>query len=157
MPDEPVTPEAALHAKLRQAAAENLPGVVVDADGWTRMMCDGEAFYALPDCTACAGCGKDTHDTEFDETTVHIPGPPITVSGRRRQLCAWCGHVLDDLVLSRVGVEAGDPTVPVFPDGQLVRFDRGVAYALPYTAGDPLPDDCCAVRAAEPVEETSRG
>lgn len=139
MPDETTTPEAKaqladLRSKLQKAVTDRLAGVAVDD-----------------------GSGKDTHDSEFDATAVHIPAPPVTVSGRRRQLCAWCGHVLDDLVLSRVAVEAGDPVVPVWPAGQLVRFDGAVTAVVPYVDRDPLPDDCCALRRPETTEETSDG
>lgn len=70
---------------------------------------------------------------------VHFAGPYVTIGGRRRQLCAWCGHVLLDVQLA-----PGQEHEPWF-DVKLVRVEDGTTTRQPYTYGDPLPPGCCAL------------
>jgi hypothetical protein len=101
---------------------------------------DAENFLELPDCTACEGTGKDDHGTPFEAPlAVHFVGPYVTIGGRRRQLCAWCGHVLLDVQLA-----PGQEHEPWF-DVKLVRVEDGTTTRQPYTYGDPLPPGCCAL------------
>lgn len=64
-------------------------------------------------------------------TTIHFAGTHVTIDNRLRQLCAWCGHRLVDLDLTRVGVEAGDTSgPPTWEVGSLVGIDGGFSWVV---------------------------
>lgn len=89
---------------------------------------------------------------------VHIIGFPAQVGSIRRQRCAWCGALLDEMDFSRVawslnddGTDPGPP--PYWPVGDLIEVDGGVQRVidldeLPDHPDDPeskkIPDNCCA-------------
>jgi hypothetical protein len=120
---------------------------------------DMQAFVELPDCLACEGTGKDDHSTVFEEPlAVHFAAPCVTVHGRRRQLCLWCGHVLMDDDLTRPTVEDDEPIFQApWPDGALVKVENGYTSQVPYRDGDELPPGCCALPAdGEPAWAADR-
>jgi len=116
---------------------------------------DMQAFLELPDCLACEGTGKDTNGSPFEAPlAVHFAAPCVTVHGRRRQLCLWCGHVLMDDDLTRPTVEDDEPIFQApWPDGALVKVEDGYASQVPYRDGDELPPGCCALPDDEPADD----
>lgn len=86
-------------------------------------------------------------DERNSATVTHIAANEVTIGANRlRQRCAWCGAVLLDYDLERVGVavEPGEvaESPAVWPMGRLVRVFGGQSYVLP--DANELPDDACA-------------
>lgn len=83
---------------------------------------------------------------------IHIAGEVIQIGSQQRQRCSWCGAVLDDFDLSRMGIMVPDdqqpppatPPIPSWPTGGLVAVDGGMKWTVPHDDGDPLPDEACA-------------
>lgn len=76
----------------------------------------------------------------------HLAGSDITIDGRYlRQRCAWCGAVLLDYDLDRVGYTADTPVEErrpgTWPVGSLVRIDGAMSVAVDE---EKLPLDSCA-------------
>lgn len=93
---------------------------------------------------------------------VHIAGIVVNYGSRRRQRCAWCGAMLEDVDLATVAVQlphnGSDPApLPTWEVGGLVLFWGPVRQLVePHLEmledGTPavrLPDDCCAKLPAE--------
>lgn len=139
----PVAPGATNPAAPVSPDAENVSGEL-SASPYACLMTtdtDDQAFAELPDCLACEGTGKDQHGSPFEQPlAIHIAAPPCTIDGRRRQLCAWCGHVLIDT--RNIG---GPDHVPAWPDGHLIRIEDGIGSVEPYEHGNELPPGCCAL------------
>lgn len=77
----------------------------------------------------------------------HIAGIRVQTGQFVRQRCAWCGAVLEDYDLERLGVipgpdgQAGE--VPLWEVGGLVLVDGALSMALPTMVGNVLPDNAC--------------
>ena len=73
---------------------------------------------------------------------VHIAGLDVKVGSCVRQLCAWCGEVLEDFDLSTVMV-AGGHEPPTWKVGELVAKDGGAMWLVEHNDGDQLPPTAC--------------
>lgn len=63
--------------------------------------------------------------TEIPEI-VHLAGPDITMNAHLRQRCVWCGYVLIDQDLTRIGYQiCGKPTAVRFPTDEQCQLDPG--------------------------------
>ncbi len=72
----------------------------------------------------------------------HVAGLDITVNDRYlRQRCAWCGAIIIDIDLTRIGVPEGqDPRPATWQIGALIRKDGPYRYIV---EDEKYPDDAC--------------
>lgn len=82
----------------------------------------------------------------------HVPGVAITFGGRHvRQRCAWCGTVLIDEDLTRIGIidDDGSGEFPTWSTEGLVRVTTRPGSPTLYESVDlqgenpKVPPDCC--------------
>jgi hypothetical protein len=79
---------------------------------------------------------------------IHIAGLDVQVGSQLRQRCGWCGALLIDYALDRVGVMVpGDGSPPSGPGtwavGALVARDGNASWVVEHEDGAVLPDGCC--------------
>lgn len=75
---------------------------------------------------------------------VHVAGVDITINGRMRQRCGWCGAALLDYDLATLEVPVGQEGLPgTWPLGQLVSVDGNLSMLIDHEDGTPLPMDAC--------------
>ena len=89
------------------------------------------------------------------ERISHLPAEVVVVGTTRRQVCSWCGTLLEETDLLRAGAIDGDgePMAPPSYDTKWGRFEGGApphhfSYVL---LGDDPPEDACC-RTATPRE-----
>jgi hypothetical protein len=96
--------------------------------------------------------------------TTHIAGMAVQVGSHLRQRCSWCGEVLEDLDLSRVGVvvqhddsmpqgstNGSSPHQPLsltgaWEMGVLVAVMAQASWVVDHEDGAPLPPESCFQR-----------
>ena len=81
------------------------------------------------------------------ESTTHLAAPPMTIGGKfHRQVCMWCGHIIDDTDLEAIAVCGDEKTVKLSWEGLVRVTDMGgfreLVVAKPLDGGR-LPDDFC--------------
>jgi hypothetical protein len=82
--------------------------------------------------------------------TSHVAGPTLTFDDRyQRQVCLWCGEVLEEYDLANIAVPISQPGPPAtWPPGAWVRVEGPVAYTIDVGLDEPMPEDACARRYA---------
>lgn len=125
----------------------------------------GDAEDPKPMCCAdgCS-CGQPAPELAaepgplpFEDRSVHLVGVQARLSGRHvRQRCAWCGHLLVDLVLDEPEVLTSNIPPAEHPDllraGRFVEVIGDTVTELPRPTDGALPDDCCALWDCAPLE-----
>lgn len=77
-------------------------------------------------------------------SVTHIAGHAVTINGRTIQRCAWCGEVLSDVDIHRVGVVSSDDSSPVplnWPVMALIQCDGNHMCVI--QCDGQLPEDSC--------------
>jgi hypothetical protein len=80
---------------------------------------------------------------------VHIAGNDVQVGPLLRPRCAWCGAVLVNYDLRRIGVTVdqldpdGNFRPGTYPVGRLVEVADGAFWVLPHEDGAQLPANAC--------------
>ena len=72
----------------------------------------------------------------------HKAAEPMIVNGRARQLCRWCGQVLDDIIAAET-MTVGAATIGSWSTEDWVIQDGGMTWTEPETEGQ-LHEDSCA-------------
>ena len=76
--------------------------------------------------------------------TIHFAGLKITVDGKMRQRCAWCGKLLIDVDLERVAVPVDQPGEPAtWLPGTLVEVLGNASWAMYEYGTEGLPKGAC--------------
>lgn len=89
-------------------------------------------------------------EQDTSETLIaHLPGPPVLIGTVRRQCCAWCGALLEEINLLNVHAIAGGESIapPSFPTDVWGEFGDGSFCAL----GEEPPENACSARAVRPM------
>lgn len=76
----------------------------------------------------------------------HFAGEVITIDGRVRQRCSWCGSILIDELLANVMVPVDQPdkTFPTWMVGGLVTLRGNSSWSSAHEPNGVVPSSSCA-------------
>lgn len=79
----------------------------------------------------------------YRDETSHVPAEPVTVGTVRRQVCAWCGTLLEEVQLSNVGSLPPGQPVPPYTSAAWGRFGGDPLSYILLPDTEPPADACC--------------